>query len=447
METQNNAELIQKAMRSKGCAEIAVIGNSMNPILEEGDIIKVVSYEEYVPGDIILCIYENDSVLVRRLLKIDVRYFCKGDNSFKLENIEKEQILGKVIEINDRAVPIWRKEMIELSLEVSRSYISCDYSIEKTMEEKVYQEYITRIQSVFNSSVEDKLYLMISAMRYRMAAPVFEALSDYPYAVVKGEPLSQMAYGRLGARKSGDIDVLIPRSAVKYLETVLVDNGFKTNQLSRADRLVAFAGAHQTSPYTKVSSAGIAAQIDINFDIFWGEYTGERISIEEFLADTTEMTIYGTKVKILSPEKTLVQMTLHHYKDINSYFHYEGGNPIRRELFRDMYKFLCCYSDFLNPRVLMNIAEKYGIRPYLFYMLYYTSILFTDSRLKQCLEFLECEPGIALLDCYGLADNERKKWNVDFYTRLASNNFMDLIKKDMTASDFQKLRRSKKIFT
>ena len=447
MNSLSNVDLLMAILRTKGQAEIAVTGRSMEPTLEEHDLIKIIPREEYVPGDILVFVYKNNEILVHRLLKADTRYYCKGDNSFRLEDIRKEQILGKVETINGRAVPIWNEELITLSYAVNRSFRACGYDIDQTVKGMAYQEYITKVNSIQQHTTEDKLSSIISAIRYRTAAPVFKALAEHSYAVVKGEALSQMAYGRFGARNSGDIDILIPRSGVKSLESVLTENGFKTNKLTREDRLTALTGAHQTSPYTKHSPTGISTQIDINFDIFWGEYTGQRVSIEDFLSDTEEMIIYGCRVKVLTTEKSFVQMILHHYKDINSYFHYENGNPIRRERFMDVYKFWYRHAKDFTPEYLLLIAEKYKIRPYLFYMLYFTSVLFPNSELKKCVDLLQCEEGVFLLDCYGLSDNERKRWNVDFYTRMASDNIMELIKKDMTDYDIQKLRRSKKIFT
>ena len=447
MLSTSNLDLLLTILHTKGTAVISVTGSSMEPTLEEFDLITISPQEEYAPGDILVFVYKSNEILVHRLLKVNSRYYCKGDNSFRLEDIDKEQILGKVVTVNGRTVPIWSEELLALSYAVNRSFRACGYDIEQTVKGVTYQEYITRLHSTQWHTTEDKLYPIISAMRYRTAAPIFKALEEYPYAVVKGEALSQIAYGRFGARQSGDIDILLPRSGIRFLESVLVENGFKTSKLKREERLTALTGAHQISPYKKISSTGITTEIDINFDIFWGEYTGQRVSIADFLSDTEELMIYGCRVKVLTAEKSFIQMILHHYKDINSYYHYENGNPIRRERFMDVYKFWRRHAKVFTPEYLLLISEKYRIRPYLFYMLYFTNLLFPNSDLKKCVELLQCEEGVFLLDRYGLCDNERKCWNVDFYTRMASDNIMELIKIDMTDYDIQKLQRSKRIFT
>jgi len=78
--------------------EIIVNGTSMQPILSHGQKITICGRDEYSVGDILVFFYKNDSLLVHRLLKIhNERYFCKGDNSFRLEDIERENIVGAVI--------------------------------------------------------------------------------------------------------------------------------------------------------------------------------------------------------------------------------------------------------------------------------------------------------------------------------------------------------------
>jgi hypothetical protein len=59
-----------------------------------------------------------------------------------------------------------------------------------------------------------------SKIRYATVAPLFEQLLDkkVPFAAVKGEPLSIAAYGKLGQRHSGDIDILVPRKHISTKE-------------------------------------------------------------------------------------------------------------------------------------------------------------------------------------------------------------------------------------
>lgn len=76
--------------------------------------------------------------------------------------------------------------------------------------------------------------------------------------------------------------------------------------------------SHQIPSYHK-EVTGFHLNVDINYDIFWGEYEGQRTSIGDFFTDTVEMNIYGISVKTLSVEKAFIQLILHHYKEMNRY--------------------------------------------------------------------------------------------------------------------------------
>lgn len=80
---------------------ITVSGTSMLPVLCEGDKVGIVSSLEYNNGDILLFLYDENKVIVHRLLlhRKD-RFFLKGDNSFRMEEVNYNNILGKVVEID-----------------------------------------------------------------------------------------------------------------------------------------------------------------------------------------------------------------------------------------------------------------------------------------------------------------------------------------------------------
>ncbi len=119
--------------------DLTVSGTSMHPILNPGERIKVCAKNDYTVGDILVFYYKNDVLLVHRLLKIENgRYFCKGDNSFRLEDVEKSAILGAVIQIKDvNNTP----EFISASYTINRVFRRCGYDIEKTRLTPEYTAY------------------------------------------------------------------------------------------------------------------------------------------------------------------------------------------------------------------------------------------------------------------------------------------------------------------
>ena len=187
-------------------------------------------------------------------------------------------------------------------------------------------------------------------------------------------------------------------------------------------------------------------EIDLNFDLFWGEYEGKRIDISEFLSDTIEMNIYGCKVKTLPAFKAMVQLILHHYKEMNSIYHLAGHNCIHYNMFKDVYYLWKNNQEAVSLEKLYAISSEYEIIPYVFYVLYFTNWIFQDDDLKKYVKAFETPEGVELLDYYGLAEKERKPWKVDFQTRLEADNLYEFIWDDLTEADVEKLERNRKIF-
>lgn len=121
---------------------LTVEGTSMLPILHPRDRIEVCAKDGYSIGDIIVFFYKNDALLVHRLLKIENgRYFCKGDNSFRLEDIEKKDIVGAVkLEFDKNNTP----EFISASYSINRIFQKSGYDIGKTKLSPEYIEYVNK---------------------------------------------------------------------------------------------------------------------------------------------------------------------------------------------------------------------------------------------------------------------------------------------------------------
>ena len=202
--------------------------------------------------------------------------------------------------------------------------------------------------------------------------------TDIPisYALIKGIPLSKMAYNDSYCRPSLDFDILISRKNITDIESILIENKYtqpnaKLNEKARRkNKILLLSASHQLLSYAKVFDDSYII-IDLNFDIFWGEYEGKRIDIDEFLSDTIEMEICGVKFKTLSPLKAIIQLILHNYKDMNSIFLLSTRKSIRYEMFKDVYYLLKNNLDTITLDKLYAISAEYEIIPYVFYILYY----------------------------------------------------------------------------
>ena len=287
----------------------------------------------------------------------------------------------------------------------------------------------------------------ICRMQYFIAQGLIQDLNraDVPYAVIKGCPLAYYKTGNPGTRISSDIDILIPRQELNKVIEILKGNEFEsTHPLSRAERVMLVSNSHQLpSFYKKIKD--LYVQIDINFDLFWGEYTGERIEVSEFLQDTVEVDIFGCKVQTLPPLKTMMQVILHHYKEMNSIYHLTGHIAISKRAFEDIYILWQRYKEEMSVEKLCEISSRYAIFPYVYYILYYTQKVYGDEALYPYLDALKTAEGEALLECYGLTEEERKNWKIRFEERLDAD-VAKLVYHDLSHEDLEKLERSRRIF-
>ena len=79
---------------------IRVYGDSMLPSIRSGDVVAVKKVKIYTENDIIVFEYGTEGLLVHRIVKIvGERFFCKGDNAYRVEVIHYNDIIGRVVEI------------------------------------------------------------------------------------------------------------------------------------------------------------------------------------------------------------------------------------------------------------------------------------------------------------------------------------------------------------
>ena len=159
-------KILPAVLKTKGQAELTVTGTSMEPTLIEGDLITIIKCNNYTIGDILVFDYKNEGLLVHRLLKTSIRYFCKGDNSFRLEDMPAEKIIGKVTAVNGVPIAVWQKWKMDLSYAVNRSFVKSKYDITNTMQTDIYKLYSALIlgkeENKMNYKKTDKMDFILS---------------------------------------------------------------------------------------------------------------------------------------------------------------------------------------------------------------------------------------------------------------------------------------------
>ena len=119
---------------------ILVSGNSMEPVIHDADSITIKYCDKYAVGDIIVYEYK-DTILVHRILKKRHNlYFCKGDNCFRIEEVEDRSILGKVVAINNQEVARHSQILLKMSLYVGWRF-RVTQSISRTCQSHIYRCY------------------------------------------------------------------------------------------------------------------------------------------------------------------------------------------------------------------------------------------------------------------------------------------------------------------
>ena len=258
---------------------------------------------------------------------------------------------------------------------------------------------------------------------------VFSRMNNIAYAVMKGAVLSKRAYGDICFRNFGDIDLLVKRENSNEIKNILLEDGFIQGKIidggirpfTRKEIIYQSSQSHQTAPFVKKSKSKIFdyINIDLNFDIYWGE-KNSKTDLEVFLNSTELETINNTSFKVLKKELDFIALCLHHYKHINSIYLLTEGS-LNLSLFCDIYYYL--KNNDLDIDYMLSCAKAIGADKYIFYCLYYISEIFKESLVDDFLKAFYSKEGNGLLDYYGLDDSELKKWNIDFMERLFKDDF------------------------
>ena len=125
---------------------VSVTGNSMYPAILQNDKVFISRKDDYDVGTILVYAYRSEQYLIHRLLRcINNRYYCKGDNSFGLEDVEKRDILGQVVFIlrnNHIIIPNdVTPEFIKHSFKIGLEFQSNGFNRDKILNSDIYIKY------------------------------------------------------------------------------------------------------------------------------------------------------------------------------------------------------------------------------------------------------------------------------------------------------------------
>ena len=154
---------------------LTVTGVSMEPYMKEGDSVTVKKYDDYSVGEVLVFLYKGE-LLIHRLTKIENgRYFCKGDNALRLEDMTLPDIAGKAILHNGEPLKETPAYLTSLSYLVNRAFRKCGYDMNKTKESAIYRFYQKIIMKVEDNTMK---YRKNEAMDYIPADETSLAIFD-----------------------------------------------------------------------------------------------------------------------------------------------------------------------------------------------------------------------------------------------------------------------------
>jgi len=299
----------------------------------------------------------------------------------------------------------------------------------------------------FQDTLTFKHALNCIAVNERMkACEAIFSQNKFSYAIVKGPLLSQKLYGDPYWRNSKDVDILISRENIDDCKKLLLNEGFvqgkyvygQFHPFSRDELIYQTSMTHQMASFVKTTGNPACPHVylDINTDILWGEC--HIVSDTKYILSFKQtMSLMNFNVTTLSNEMGLIELCLHHYKDMNSLYLLTRGS-LKLGLYYDIYLYIKKVNFDLS--VFENICSTLNLGQYIYVCLYQTYEIFKDTDVELIMLKIEKYKNETLLNTFGLTDFERKDWKVSLADRLFNINVPEYVLSMLSESEINKIK-------
>lgn len=125
--------------------------------------------------------------------------------------------------------------------------------------------------------------------------------------ILKGGALAQTLYDEIALRPMGDLDLLIPRQAIREVESALIEQGYSASSDITHDYSDEFSAERSFLRMGKRPS-----QIDLHWHAFTTAYYFERIPIQWFWRRTAEVCVNNRRALTFSPSAQLLYLSSHY---------------------------------------------------------------------------------------------------------------------------------------
>ncbi len=168
-----------------------------------------------------------------------------------------------------------------------------------------------------------------------------------PVVLLKGCALAISLYAEQGLRPFGDLDLLIPKSAVGDAHRLLLAQGYRTS-LEVAEGFLRRVGQEQAY----VGCVKYPAQIDLHWHLLGLPFYRTHIPIAWFWEHTQPITFNDSTARLFSPEAQLLHLTAHyalHHRATKLLSSYDIALLIAR------------YHDQMNWETVIQAAKEFRL--------------------------------------------------------------------------------------
>lgn len=248
-------------------------------------------------------------------------------------------------------------------------------------------------------------------------------------AVLKGNYLAAAVYPSIETRTFNDLDLLIDLKDGDKIVEILEGMGYIQGQYhdetgeiipsSRRQKMIHQMASHELQECLKKSESPFIPlfEVDLNFDVLWKGNCPYKINTGELLDRAVEVELSGSKTYMLDYEDFLVQLSCHLYKEAALLNWISDLRDLKLYKFADILMFIEKYREQIRWEKLLEFCSRTGCQKILYYAFHYVNLLYGQVIPEYVMSSLEPEDK-SYLDEYGIENEEPRKWEFDFFTRL-----------------------------
>ncbi|MFH1188855.1 MAG: nucleotidyltransferase family protein [bacterium] len=283
-------------MKTNNRFSVKAQGNSMYPLLQDGDIIEYIQvpFHAIRLNDIIL-VYKNNILVTHRVIyKTKTTCITRGDNNDNADiPIQKKQILAKVVRFKRKGV--WH--------ELQEAYFA---------QSTLYLNEIQRLETILQ-------------------------FKKIPHAFLKGVLISLRYEGYIPKRIYADCDILASHNGYKQIKHVFSSLGYKPIPLANTDSVPYFKKINQQPEVNFVKIVqGVPIVFDVHFEPVFLMSRLQALSLlypnrllqnlgDTLLSNTTPQHIKGFNYSLCSVPDQILYLALH-------IFHHNYTDSVRYQL-------------------------------------------------------------------------------------------------------------------